>query len=260
MKLGDKKIDKKMALTIGFYILIIVDVILISISVFFDIPDSTDIVISIFDFFVCIFLLFEWGYNLYRSPSKLKFLKNRKNLFIMISSIPFDVMILLLTPNMGILRFLSLLKILRIFILFDIFYEPVSNFIKKSNMDKIVAAVIITIIIFTGLFWIYGTTYNLFDYFYFVVVTLTTVGYGDVTPQTMPEKIISIILIFVGVLVFSTITAAISSYFTDRLIDSDDDHIEEKLDSIEKELELVHSENEELKKEITELKNLIKEK
>lgn len=40
---------------------------------------------------------------------------------------------------------------------------------------------------------------------YFVMTTLTTVGYGDLTPQTYSEKIAGIFLIIVGVAFFSYI-------------------------------------------------------
>ena len=132
-------------------------------------------------------------------------------------------------------------------------------------MDLILGGVFFTILIFTLLLYAYGPTYDLFDDFYFVIVTLATVGYGDVTPHTYAEKLISIILIVVGIFVFSTITAAISSYFTDRLISREDEDIDEnfeyvsgELEDIKKDLARTHKENEELKQEIRELKDLIK--
>ena len=113
-----------------------------------------------------------------------------------------------------------------------------------------------------------GPTYDLFDDFYFVVVTLATVGYGDVVPKTFNEKVITIILIVIGVFVFSTITAAISSFLTDRLLDKEEDDIgkiveenvnsiNEELDQIKSELEITQKQNQELKDEILELKEMI---
>lgn len=60
----------------------------------------------------------------------------------------------------------------------------------------------------------------MFDDFYFVIVILTTSGYGDVTPQTYNEKVIAIL--FAGIFIFSTITAEISSFLTEHLLKSDD--------------------------------------
>ena len=41
---------------------------------------------------------------------------------------------------------------------------------------------------------------NFFDAFYFVVVTMTTVGYGDVTPLSQPGRAITVLMILTGVL------------------------------------------------------------
>ena len=42
--------------------------------------------------------------------------------------------------------------------------------------------------------------HNFFDAFYFVVVTMTTVGYGDVTPLSQAGRIMTLLMIFTGVL------------------------------------------------------------
>lgn len=41
---------------------------------------------------------------------------------------------------------------------------------------------------------------NFFDAFYFVVVTMTTVGYGDVIPLSLAGRLMTVIMIFTGVL------------------------------------------------------------
>lgn len=46
------------------------------------------------------------------------------------------------------------------------------------------------------------------DSFYFSVITLTTVGYGDITPQTDAGKIFTSIYVLVGI----TMLAAIANY------------------------------------------------
>lgn len=49
---------------------------------------------------------------------------------------------------------------------------------------------------------------TLVDAFYFSVITLTTVGYGDITPQTDAGKIFVSIYVLVGI----TMLAAIANY------------------------------------------------
>jgi len=55
-----------------------------------------------------------------------------------------------------------------------------------------------------------GTTFyarvehwRVLDALYFTIITLTTVGYGDLTPQTDSGKIFTIIYIFVGISLIS---------------------------------------------------------
>jgi voltage-gated potassium channel len=44
------------------------------------------------------------------------------------------------------------------------------------------------------------------------VVTLSTIGYGDVYPTTVEGRLIAMVLMFLGVGLFSAITATITSY------------------------------------------------
>ena len=207
-------------------------------------------------------------YLLMKFRTEKIFLKQKSNWIDLIASIPFDVILPALIPQMGLLKYLRLLKLLRVIALFNRLYHDANRFVKKTNLDIIMGAIFIIVVIFTALMYILGPTYNLFDDFYFVVVTLATVGYGDVVPKTFNEKVITIILIVIGVFVFSTITAAISSFLTDRLLDKEEDDIgkiveenvnsiNEELDQIKSELEITQKQNQELKDEIIELKEMI---
>lgn len=69
-------------------------------------------------------------------------------------------------------------------------------------MNKGILGLLFLILTLTGL----GTYslmlyegWSLFDSFYFVLVTITTVGYGDIIPQTYEGRITSMLLIIFGV-------------------------------------------------------------
>jgi len=56
-----------------------------------------------------------------------------------------------------------------------------------------------------------------FDALYFVIVTVATVGFGDITPQTVPGKIITLVIILTGVGCFIAVAATIvESYIETR--------------------------------------------
>ncbi len=234
--------------------LIIIDIILISVSLF--VPNNIFPVLY-FDIFVCILLLIDWVKDLYNSNPKSDFLKKPSTWVSLIASIPFQVLLPVIIPGVNLLRYFRLLKLLRVLILFDKFFDGLENFVKKSNLHIILAGVFVTIILFTAIFHTFGSSYTLFDYFYLVVVTITTVGYGDIVPLTFAEKVISICLIVTGMFVFSLTTAGISSFLTDRLLKNDINDI--TLKDVKSDLENIHKENMSLKEEVRYLKDEIHE-
>ena len=47
--------------------------------------------------------------------------------------------------------------------------------------------------------------------FYWAITTITTVGYGDISASTFPEKIFSIIIMFGGVIAFSFVSGSLTN-------------------------------------------------
>ena len=104
---------------------------------------------------------------------------------------------------------------------------------------------------------------NIFDDLWFVVVSITTVGYGDITPVSVYGKILSLILLIVGVFIFSAITGAISTYFMDNLLKEGNyriNELNEKVGDLNSQIEENNQKIDELNREIGELKELIREK
>jgi voltage-gated potassium channel len=66
-----------------------------------------------------------------------------------------------------------------------------------------------------------------FDALWWGVVTLTTVGYGDVTPQTQEGRLAAMALMLLGIGLFGAITATITSY----LLNTDLRRVESKVEA-----------------------------
>ena len=246
-------------------ILLVVDVILISSMIVFNFPHNISSKIAIFDVIVCIILFLDFIKGYYNSQDRYTYLK--LNYFQLIVAIPLD---LILSPFLGLIYF-DIVKLIRVLLLTTFFFKSVGEFLKGTRLDEILGVFFVIIIGSTlALYMVDPSMNNLFDDLWFVIVSLTTVGYGDIIPTTVFGKVVSLILLIIGVFLFSAITGAISSYFMDNLLQEGNFHIRDLKENVKKnelELEKINDQLEknekkmdELKKEIQELKEIIGEK
>lgn len=193
--------------------------------------------------FIAEYLLRVWLYSdshliLIEQYEKSQYLKLRFSLFKAMKLVigkklqyvfsPFAVIDLL-----AILPSYRPLRILRIFLIFRLF-----KLFRYSNSIKVFADVLaskrfelITLMVFMG-FLIFissiaiylfenptagGDVKDLNDALYWSFVTISTVGYGDITPQTLGGRLVTIILIMSGLGVLAFFTSIIVSAFSDKM-------------------------------------------
>ena len=109
----------------------------------------------------------------------------------------------------------------------------------SRRLRTILAALIFFIFLFGYLFYVSEPDVrNLGDGVWWALVTITTVGYGDITPVTTLGRIVSSSLMLLGLGLIATITAIVSAKFIQNFVDHHtNDDVLEKLDEMQLELD-----------------------
>jgi len=66
---------------------------------------------------------------------------------------------------------------------------------------------------------------SLMDALYWAVITITTVGYGDIVPQTTEGRIVAMVLVFAGIAVISFATSIIVMAFHEKMRELQDNRV-----------------------------------
>ncbi|MFM1808080.1 MAG: hypothetical protein RLZZ242_805 [Bacteroidota bacterium] len=101
------------------------------------------------------------------------------------------------------------------------FFHTVEQFLKDKDYRSLLGASVI--ILFGGaFFYMYAEGWNFIDALYFSAITLTTVGYGDFSPQTDLGKIFTIVYIGFGVGLILTFVNTVFNHFRQTRKDYND--------------------------------------
>lgn len=138
-------------------------------------------------------------------------------------SFPFDLIIfyfpVMTSSNISMVKFLRIFKIVKV--LFKI--SQISNLINKKSQQKLERAnkkinaynitfAIFTILLLSGIVLSEFENIKFLDVIYFICVTFSSVGYGDVVVSTMYGKIIAIIISVLSILGIGFLSAFFLTY------------------------------------------------
>jgi len=144
----------------------------------------------------------------------------------------------MLTPKaiidlFAILPFFHELRLLRIFILFRVFklfryaksFQTLSSVLATKKFEFLTLGIFASVVIFVSSVLIYvmeGNNPNspidtLFEAIYWSIVTISTVGYGDITPVSHEGRFVAILVITAGIAVLAFTTSLFVSAFTEKL-------------------------------------------
>ncbi len=182
------------------------------IETFFTLPKEISKVLDYIDNLICVIFLFDFALRFKKAENKLKFMK--WGWIDLISSIPtFDFM------RAGrLLRLIRLIRLIRAFrstrhVIEHVFKNKIQGTLSSVSIISVLMLLFSSIAILQFETAPNSNIKTAEDAIWFSYSTITTVGYGDKYPVTSEGRIIAAILITVGVGLFGTFTAYVSSWF-----------------------------------------------
>lgn len=96
-----------------------------------------------------------------------------------------------------------------------VFFKAILSFIRDDQYRDLLLTSLIILAIGTFSYH-YLEGWNYIDSLYFSVITLTTVGYGDFSPQTTGGKLFTIFYIFIGLGMILSFLQTLFDHFNQR--------------------------------------------
>ena len=121
------------------------------------------------------------------------------------------------------------------------FINLIERVFNSRRLRTILGVLIICLISFGYIFYLAEPQIKTFgDGIWWALVTITTVGYGDIAPLTTLGRLVAGTLMFVGLGLIATVTAIVSAKFIANYVDHHtNDDVLEKLEELEDEIEKI---------------------
>ena len=194
-------------LVLSLYVLISLIV-----TTFFVLSDEVTVLLNYVDNLICIIFLVDFAIRFKKANNKLVFMK--WGWIDLISSIPYIDFL-----RAGrVLRLIRLIRVFRAFKATKLIFEHINRNKKQTALTS-VALISFLMVIFSSIAIlqfekdINSNIKTAEDAIWWSYVTITTVGYGDKFPITTEGRIIGAVLMTMGVGIFGTFTALVSSWF-----------------------------------------------
>lgn len=167
------------------------------------------------DLTILVIFAVDYFYRLIKAKDKWIFVKS--NVFDLIAIMPFDKAFRL-ARLARLIRLLRFTKVLRIFAFMRRFGNTFSGVLKTNGLINMI--LITFVIVLLGAFGILAFESHMEtfeDALWWSLVTTTTVGYGDISPETTGGRVLAGILMLVGIGFLGMVTGSIATYFVNRL-------------------------------------------
>ncbi len=161
---------------------------------------------------VAIFIV-EYFLRLYGAPNRLSYVRDIYSIIDLVAIMP-TLIQLALPPSYFIydIRVIQTIRVLAIFRIFRFlrfisqnhsFFGTIS--LGMINVAQLVVSIIIIFFVYSGIFYFVESplnpdVQNFGDAFYFTVVAVSTVGFGDIVPVTQAGRLVTVAMIISGII------------------------------------------------------------
>jgi len=215
--------DNKLSRWFAFFIqaLIFLSLITFSIETLPNLKPQTRAILSVIEIFCVVIFTIEYVLRIYVADSKPKFIFSFFGLIDFLAILPFYLSFGVDLRSLRVLRFLRIFRILKL-----VRYNKAMNHFTraiKSAKEEILLFVFITLMLIyfsaVGIYYFENQTQpehftSIFDSLWWAIITLTTVGYGDVYPITVGGKIFTFFILMICLGIVAIPTGIISSALT----------------------------------------------
>lgn len=179
----------------------------------YPISEETSLLLWKTELIIVFFFIIEYCLRLYSAKDRFKQARDIYSIIDLIAILPTISLIVLpvfsITPNLGFIKLIRVFRVFRIFRFLRFTADPDFFFGKLTipllNVVRLLLTILIIFFVSSGLFYYVESGVNnevntFGDAFYFTVVTLTTVGFGDITPHTEAGRWVTVLMVLSGII------------------------------------------------------------